>query len=46
MTNILHGTITFLFSDIVGSTLLWEKHPEAMKAVLLTFPQKLIQSDS
>jgi len=34
MTNILCGTVTFLFSAIVGSTLLWEKHPEAMKAAL------------
>jgi predicted ATPase/class 3 adenylate cyclase len=28
------GTVTFLFSDIEGSTRLWEQHPEAMKAVL------------
>lgn len=27
-------TKTFLFSDIAGSTGLWEKHPEAMKAAL------------
>jgi predicted ATPase/class 3 adenylate cyclase len=25
------GTITFLFTDIEGSTRLWEQHPEAMK---------------
>src|ERR1700737_4229770 len=24
------GTVTFLFTDIEGSTLLWEQHPEAM----------------
>ncbi len=29
------GTVTFLFTDIEGSTQLWEKHPEAMKAALV-----------
>jgi predicted ATPase/class 3 adenylate cyclase len=28
------GTVTFLFTDIEGSTKLWEEHPEAMKAAL------------
>src|SRR5260370_2503556 len=28
------GVITFLFTDIEGSTRLWEQHPEAMPAVL------------
>ncbi len=28
------GTVTFLFTDIEGSTQLWEGHPEAMKAAL------------
>ena len=28
------GTLTFLFTDIQGSTQLWEKHPEAMKIAL------------
>ena len=28
------GTVTFLFTDIEGSTQLWEKHPEAMKGAL------------
>src|SRR5579884_4134860 len=28
------GTITFLFTDIEGSTRLWEQHPEAMEAAL------------
>jgi len=28
------GTITFLFSDIAGSTRLWEQHPRAMPAAL------------
>ena len=28
------GTVTFLFTDIEGSTQLWEKHPEEMRAAL------------
>jgi class 3 adenylate cyclase len=28
------GTVTFLFTDLEGSTRLWEEHPEAMKEVL------------
>jgi predicted ATPase/class 3 adenylate cyclase len=28
------GTITFLFTDIEGSTALWENHPDAMRAAL------------
>lgn len=31
MTNHPSGTVTFLFTDIEGSTQLWENHPEAMK---------------
>jgi class 3 adenylate cyclase len=33
-SNLPTGTVTFLFTDIEGSTQLWEKHPEAMKAAL------------
>jgi class 3 adenylate cyclase len=29
------GTVTFLFTDIEGSTRLWEQHPEAMEAALI-----------
>jgi class 3 adenylate cyclase len=28
------GTVTFLFTDIEGSTPLWEQHPDAMQAAL------------
>jgi len=28
------GTVTFLFTDLEGSTRLWEEHPEAMQAAL------------
>jgi len=28
------GTVTFLFTDIEGSTRLWERHPQDMKQAL------------
>ncbi|MCW3098276.1 MAG: putative ATPase [Chthonomonadaceae bacterium] len=31
MTSLSVGTVTFLFTDIVGSTRLWDTEPEAMK---------------
>ena len=34
MSSLPSGTLTFLFTDIEGSTQLWEKHPEAMKDAL------------
>ncbi len=34
MPNPPTGTVTFLFTDIEGSTALWEKYPEAMKPAL------------
>jgi predicted ATPase/class 3 adenylate cyclase len=34
MTNLPTGTVTFLFTDIEGSTHLWEKYPESMPVVL------------
>ena len=34
MHNLPSGTVTFLFTDIEGSTQLWEKYPEAMKSAL------------
>ena len=34
MTDLPTGTVTFLFTDIEGSTQLWEKYPEAMKSAL------------
>src|SRR5438045_4053902 len=30
MADLPTGTVTFLFTDIEGSTLLWEQHPQAM----------------
>ena len=34
MSELPSGTVTFLFSDLEGSTRLWQEHPEAMKAAL------------
>jgi class 3 adenylate cyclase len=34
MPELPTGTVTFLFSDIEGSTRLWEEHPEAMRGAL------------
>ena len=34
MADLPSGTVTFLFTDVEGSTRLWERHPEAMKWVL------------
>jgi predicted ATPase/class 3 adenylate cyclase len=37
------GTVTFLFTDIEGSTRLWEEHPEAMPAALTRHDRLLHQ---
>ncbi|MSP12497.1 MAG: adenylate/guanylate cyclase domain-containing protein, partial [Chloroflexi bacterium] len=34
MSSLPSGTVTFLFSDVEGSTKLWQAHPEAMKTAL------------
>lgn len=34
MTIAPQGTVTFLFTDMVGSTRLWEKHPQEMQEVV------------
>ena len=34
MPSLPSGTVTFLFTDIEGSTKLWEEHPEAMRSAL------------
>jgi predicted ATPase/class 3 adenylate cyclase len=34
MTDLPIGTVTFLFTDLEGSTRLWQEHPDAMKGAL------------
>ena len=34
MAELPSGTVTFLFTDLEGSTRLWEEHPDAMRAAL------------
>jgi class 3 adenylate cyclase len=38
------GTITFLFTDLEGSTRLWEQHPDAMRDALARHDEILRQS--
>src|SRR5215218_6137612 len=41
MSELPTGTVTFLFTDLEGSTRLWEEHPEAMRATLARHDQIL-----
>ena len=34
MAELPSGTVTFLFTDLEGSTRLWEEHPDAMQRAL------------
>ena len=38
------GTVTFLFTDIEGSTRLWEQYPEEMKSALAKHDEILKES--
>src|SRR6516162_41430 len=40
----LSGTVTFLFTDIEGSTRLWEEHPEAMSKALARHDTILVEA--
>ena len=34
MSELPSGTVTFLFTDLEGSTRLWQEHPDAMQSAL------------
>ncbi len=38
------GTVTFLFTDIEGSTTLWEQHPDAMRVALARHDAQLCRA--
>src|SRR5262249_4288834 len=42
--NLPTGTVTFLFTDIEGSTRLWEVYPEAMRQALARHDSSLRQT--
>ena len=44
MTELPSGTVTFLFTDIEGSTRLWEEHPDAMRDALARHDELLRQA--
>ncbi len=44
MPGLPSGTVTFLFTDIEGSTKLWELHPQAMTAALSRHDEMLRQT--
>ena len=41
MAALPSGTVTFLFTDIEGSTRLWEEHPDAMRDALVSHDELL-----
>jgi predicted ATPase/class 3 adenylate cyclase len=46
MAGFPSGTVTFLLTDIEGSSRLWEEHPEGMEAVLARHDQIVVDSVS
>src|SRR5918997_3674657 len=42
MANLPTGTVTFLFTDVEGSTKLWERYPEAMRASMARHDEVLL----
>jgi predicted ATPase/class 3 adenylate cyclase len=44
LENLPTGTVTFLYTDIEGSTVRWEKYPDAMKAAVERHDQVLRRS--
>ena len=41
MAALPSGTVTFLFTDIEGSTRLWDEHPDAMRDALVSHDEML-----
>ena len=39
MTDLPSGTVTFLLTDIEGSTRLWEAHPDGMRLALARYDE-------
>src|SRR5579871_1546380 len=35
MADLPSGTLTYFFTDVEGSTALWDRHPDAMQTMLL-----------
>jgi class 3 adenylate cyclase len=44
MADLPHGTVTFLFTDIEGSTRMWEQYPAAMPAALARHNQIIVEA--
>ncbi len=44
MDGLPAGTVTFLFTDVEGSTKLWEEHPDAMRATLARHDELMRQA--
>ena len=45
LSELPSGTVTFLFTDIEGSTRLWEEHPDAMRDALARHDELLRDGD-
>ena len=45
MAELPQGTVTFLFTDLEGSTRLWEDHPDAMRDAVAQIGQLPVVAD-
>ena len=43
-SNLPTGTVTFLFTDVEGSTRMWERYPDAMTSVLQRHEEILVEA--
>ena len=44
MSDLPSGTVTFLFTDIEGSTRMWEEHPDVMRAAFSRRHDEILES--